>query len=207
MAKTRRPPRVSPDSKEGREIGLDDRDIEGGLAHLPDKPVVKREEPETAEPLAEFRGMMAHGVYADDEKFEFPRDLAKLDKEGPPEYAKPEHLEEPVPVFVVEQPEARKVRRECLFNKLTVTVTGGEPTRLCSVDPDRVHVYLLNADSANDALFSNQIAGVLAGNAGILPHGMTSYLRLSHQGELWAQSANATAVSLYVIQETEVSGG
>jgi hypothetical protein len=192
------------DSPQGRELGLDDRDIPGGLHHLiqeqtePARPAV----PETP---PYFRGDMAHGVPADHDKIVRPDDKPRHHGSQGVHYELPSPEPDPLPVYVVEKREKIPVRREALIDSITVAAQGGEPTRICSTDKDRVQIQLLNEDPVNIIRFASSQAELAAGEGAALPAVTNSYTKLRTQGELWAWVQAGSTARLSRIIETEIA--
>ena len=198
--RTPRRPTVSPHSGEGREIGLDDREIPSGLNHLsnPETPSAKPAVPARQH----LPAMNEHGVPDDnpDASYEQPEAGTVLISEPLPEgreyYA--------VPVYQVEEPGKGKVHRKALCNSITVPASGSDPIRVCSRDDGRVEVRILNEDPANDIRFSESIATLIEGGGALLWHGTNSYTPIPTQDELWAVGASAACV-MSVVLVTEVN--
>ena len=197
----RKPAIISPQSGEGREIGLDDREIPGGLEHLanPETPATKPVVPATRY----FKKSNDHGVPADQPDVPYDRPVAGKITAVPPVPLPPE--DSAVPVYLVEAPGKGKVRREVTAEQVTVPGNASDPVRLCSVDPDRVMVSLLVNDVANDVVISEQPSTIIEGRGAILPHTAVSYKELTTQGDLWALSTVAAGVKVSVILETEIN--
>lgn len=202
--KPRRGGNITPDSAEGRQIGLAEPPLPGGLNHLVTAPV-KTEKPEV--PAApKYPVQNAHGV-PDNWDVGYARPQA-----GKPvvyESAKPPAEHDAVPVFIVEEPGKRNVRRDMAAYQIEVPANTADPIRVCSVDRTRVQVSLRNtgvadAATAGDIQFSETIGTVVEERGALLATGATSYTRLSHQGEIWALSVNASPQKLSVILEMEV---
>ena len=193
---------VSPHSGEGRELGLDDREIPGGLNHLAnaESHVSKAHVPATEH----IKAGEAHGVPPrdPDEPYASPRPGERV---VTPKPAQLPREEDAVPVFIVEGPGRQRVRRDVAAEQITVPAAGSDPVRVCSVDSNRVQISLLNDDAANDNQFSESIGTVIEQRGAILPHGATSYRTLKTQGELWALSTAASAVKMSKIIETEIN--
>jgi hypothetical protein len=213
-AHARRPPRTPQappaDSPQGRELGLDDRDIPSGIPHLEQHKTIpgKAAVPE-APPV--FRGDMQHGVPAGpDDNFVKPADKLERGHQARKHGSQPVHYEmppaepDPLPVYLVEKREKVPVRREAIIDSITVAAQGGEPTRICSEDPDRVQIQLLNEDPVNIIRFAATQAELSSGTGAALPAVTNSYTRLRTQGELWAVVAAPATARLSRIIETEI---
>lgn len=196
---SRRPVNVS--EGEGREIGLDDREIPGGLNHLLN-PEIQESKPNVPA-RRHFKDDVAHGVpiAAPDEPYASPPEDEKVITFNPvplpPEDAA-------VPVFIVEHPGKGKVTRSTAAEQVTVAGNAGDPTPIARTDAQRVSIRLLNEDVANDVRFSEDRSVVIEGRGALLKHGF-DYLTLTTQKELWAQSVAITPVVLSVIIETEIN--
>lgn len=203
----RQPPSVVDDEDpEARDVGASSRTqgvpsaIPGGRPHLSNPQTVRQSVPiPDAQP--EIRGVNAHGVLPDShttrERAEFmrgPNDLKPI----VPQYDPPFVHEPAIPVRIVET--ASSTRRAATGRHFSVNATGGEPTRLCSIDRERVAVLLLNEDASSNVRIADS-QGALAGGAGaLLMKSMTSYLRIDTQGEVWAVSADSGTPAVSIIQ-------
>jgi len=212
-ARARRPPKPpAADSPQGRDIGLDDRQIPSGIPHLVQEQTVAAK-PAVPERPPIFRGDMQHGVPAIagvDDNFTDPDDKitpgheARRHGSQPVRYQLPPPDPDPLPVYIVERSKKIPVRREALMGSITVAAQGGEPTRICSTDPNRVQISLLNEDPVNIIRFASTQTALSSGDAAALPAVTNSYLRIRTQGELWAVVAAAATAKLSVIIETEI---
>lgn len=207
--KQHRPPEITPDSPEGHDIGLPDKNIPGGIYHQQNYPTV-HSKPEVGDPLPYYRGMMAHGVPVDEHGV-YDRADGKR-KEYHPEYEKiPEHPA-PVPVYLVEDESGARPLLKATTKHFQVPLITGEPESICGQDGNRHAVRLLNEDSSNNIRIGTlpELAVDLANNliigGALLPKSMTNYLTLETQGPLYALSTatSGTGPILSVIIETEV---
>ncbi len=131
-----RPPELSPERK--REYGIDDRDIPGGKPHLGNKQVLEQQLT-AAEPLGQFRGMMAHGVP--------PAEYGLHDREHHGKAYQPhfEQLREPpspVPVYLVQR--SGRGLKHTAMKHFQAPPIGSEPVQICGQDTSRSTVRLLN---------------------------------------------------------------
>jgi hypothetical protein len=191
----------------GRQLGLDDRDIPGARTHLvnAESPGTRPKEGKAGEL---FDGMNAHGV---------PDTLAEPGYEVPsshvgqaPRPAPEPSIADAVPVYMVETPGKRTVMRVTgMFNVLAPANTASLPARLCSEDPRRVEVRVLNEDPVNDVrvamLEDLNDGGEGGGNSAgaLISHCASSYTTIPTQGELFCHSINGTAVRVSVMLITE----
>lgn len=189
------------DAEYGIEPG---RHVPGGEIHVTNKQVIREQVP-TGEPLAPFRGMMAHGV---------PPEHGLVDRDDPaggrkpevPSYADLPKSRPAIPVYIVEEAGGPRPLRSAAPYNVTLDADTGEARRLCGKDPARKAVLLLNEDSSHDARIGQRIADVEGGGGALLKAGATSYLRLATQDELWAISADTGTPAVSVIQEFELEG-
>src|SRR5487761_569 len=93
-----RPPVLGTDLPADKQAGygIDDRDIPGGQTHLVNYPTVTQKVP-TAEPLDEFRGMMAHGVPPKEAETGHYDRQAPAGNRREPRYARPSRTATAVP--------------------------------------------------------------------------------------------------------------
>lgn len=207
------PPRSTPRATTGleeRRYGAGDyRGIPGGIQHVDANAPVTHEKPLVAEPLAEFRGMMAHGVK--------PEDVGHYQREMHPERPYHPHYKDlppavvPVPVYVVEGGAGPKPRARCAFRHITAPAAGSEPVSISGAGLSQSLVQILNEDSthncrvgelsdlAYDAANSTVIGGAR------LPANATGYTVLRTQSPLYVVSETSSTVVLSIIQEYEVA--
>lgn len=195
------------DTPAGRQLGLDSREIPGGINHLvnPESP---SQRPKQGTAGALFDGMNAHGVLDTlaEPGYEVPNTHAGKAPRPEPEPV----LEDAVPVYMVEAPGKRTVIRVSgMRNVLVVANTAAAPTRLCSEDPRRVEVRLLNEDPVNDVRVG-QFEDINDGGEGggsqdgiLLSHCASTYTTIPTQYELFARSLNSSTVRVSVMLITE----
>lgn len=194
---TQRPPELSPGQK--AEYGIDDRDIPGGRTHLIN-PQTRQQKTPAPEQLAEFRGMMAHGVPPEGHTYHRPA------KSYQPEYADLRKPPVPVPVYIVEDSAGSRPFKNIFTNTITVPSGAIEPVRLCSNDPGRIHVAFLNESSTGKGVRFGQMQQVEASQGALLPASMSSYVRIEGHSELFALSLDSNSYTISVILETETPG-
>lgn len=195
-----RTPALTPE--QDAEYGLDPgRKIPGGERLVVNRQVIRQDVP-AAEPLAEFRGMMAHGV----PPHEF--EDRKPEHQGPrvPRYAPLPAKRPAIPVYIVEEAGGSRPLRSAAPRSVQLGAAGGQSVRLCGKDPSRKNVLILNESSSSDVRFGQRPGDVEAGTGALLPWPGNSYLRLSTQDELWAISADAGTPAVSVIEEFESAG-
>lgn len=217
-AQSRRTPKApAPGSPQGREIGLDDRDIPSGLHHL------VQESPRDIIPAVPetppyFRGDMAHGVPAEHDKIVRPDDKLEPGHEARKHGSQPVHYElpspepDPLPVYIVEKKEKIPKRREAITRVVSVAAFGGEPTRICSEDRERVSIRMFNeaASTGTTIRVGNTQAAVAGVTAtapgdGIALVGQIWSPKLETQGELWGVAMATSAQTMSMVIETEVN--
>jgi len=219
---SKNPPRstgeVDPESMEGRGAGASRRTqgvpspIPGGRPHIGNHPSVRREPPIPA-PQQEYRGILAHGVPEDTYTTAERADMIRGGPNDAHGQHTPHHTGErrerplPVPVYMVQPAGGPEVFLTAGAISRTMPANGGEPIRLCGRDPKRARVLLLNEDASHNVRFAQRQADLISGPGGgggaLLPKGMTSYLVLSCQDELWAWSADSGTPAVSIVQEYE----
>lgn len=194
------------------QYGSFDKGIPGGIRHVDANAPVEHQEPAVAEPLEEFRGMMAHGVP--------PADVGHYNREMA-EHArhpyKPGHEEippgtAPVPVYIVEGGSGPRPLAHASTRHITVPAAGGEPVSVCGQDASRSLIQLLNEDSTHNCRFGQlgdlqydpQNTAVTGGAR--LPAGATGYTVIRTQGPLYVVSEDSGTPVLSVILEFEIPG-
>ena len=193
---------------ESREFGVPQADLPGGKTHVVNPPTRQVKPGGVPERPADYHKY--HGVPSDDGPYELPPgDITP----GPAPMPAP-MVHEAVPVYIVEEPEKHRVRRDCVATNINIPAAGAEPTRVCSENPQRVEILILNEDSNNDIRFSSDLTelittgaqgtGPAAGGA-LLWHGTNSYTKLRTQGELWAVSTAAASVRMSVVEISDVN--
>lgn len=206
-------PTITPDSPQGRQIGLAEKPLPGGQTHLVNPPV-KHQKPAVPDQRSEgFDGMLAHGVP--------PLHHGVYDRHVPgtkhgdykPEYEKPAEQIVPVPVWVVESPRANR-HVITVTKHVQVPVFGNEPVSICEDDGDRVAVYVMNEGIASGTgvrigqlsdLTFDMANSLIVGGA-LLPNSMTNYLKLEGQSAIYIVSMDTHQPYVSVIIETEVAG-
>lgn len=194
---TGRQPALSP--QQDAEYGIEPaRQIPGGETHLVNRQVIRQEVP-APEPLAQFRGMMAHGVPPHE-----TRDRKPPGKQHPvPAYAPEQKTRPAIPVYIVEDAGGSRPLRSAAPQSITLEASTGEARRLCGKDASRDSVLLLNESSSSDIRFAQRISDLVNGGGALLPWPGNSYLRVRTQDELWAISADSGTPAVSVIQEFE----
>src|SRR6185437_12899270 len=188
MSRTSRRPSVSPHSGEGREIGLDDREIPGGVNHIgnaethPNKAAVpaRRHVPSINE----------HRVpdpdpdqpYADPNSGE--KVLIPVSPALPEEHYA-------VPVYQVQAPGKGERYRESICEFITVPAPTAVPVLVCGRDDERIEIRLLNEDANNDIRFAENPDTLIEGRGALLWHGTNSYTQVPTQGYLYALGVTA----------------
>jgi len=203
-------------------------DIPGGKPHLVNPPAyVNRDNRRAAvdrrKPVDYHR---EHDVPPEDAAtdYDVPRNLVHADFGESGEQAREAHIREAVepdavPVYIVEKGgDEKKIRVLAAFNIDVVPWGGGSgqaATRICSRDPNRVEIRILNEDSNIDIRFSSDleelssntadVQGTGAGGSGaLLWHGTNSYTDLKTQDEIWAVTTSTSAsarMSVIIITE------
>lgn len=146
---TGRAPELTPEQIQ--EFGIDEREIPSGIAHNDKNPVVQHEKPKVAEPLAEFRGMMAHGVPPEGNHYQ--RDPRLTGQVGRV-HVKPVDIPEspvPVPVYIVEESGGSRALMHTATKHFAAPVIGTEPAQICGQDTKRRSVRILNEGIAGTA--------------------------------------------------------
>lgn len=202
-----------PDSSEGRDIGESARQdpsgspIPGLTGNIVNQETVRQQVP-VGEPLPEHRGIMAHGVPAEDDTTE---ERAQSERGGPNE-DRPRKLpgQEPrqrppaIPVYVVEHDGGPDVFLSSAPRHITVPDNAVDPVRICGRSPRRKRIGLLNEDTATNIRFAQRISDLTNGGGALLPWPATSYLWLDTQDELYACTVSASlSVVMSVIEEFE----
>ena len=201
-----------PDSPLGREIGESARqDPAGSPINSNTGNIVNHEtgwqEVPTGEPLAEFRGPMAHGVPPEldttAERAEAERGPQHA-RRGKVSYERPAERPPAVPVYIVEEHGGPEVFRTAYPRHITVPNTANDPVRVCGRGRGRNRIALLNEDATTDVRFAQSPAGLAGGGGALLTHGLTAYQWFETQDELYAQTISASlTVVMSVIEEFE----
>ncbi len=217
-----RAPEIDPDSGEGREIGMSDRmqggpsPIPGGAVHVVNAPTVRQKTPAPDAP-PEIKPINAHGVMPGTAT---TRDRADLERgtngHNPPKaHYQPsgDPPPPPVPVVIVEQGDPGGSYRSSAPHSFLVPGNTSDMTRLCGRDQSRRYLYVLNEDATHSARFAQRPTDLVIQDAtgktiggALLPAGMSSYLRLSTQDELWIVSSDTNTPRISVIQEFDQAG-
>jgi hypothetical protein len=193
--------------------GSFDKGIPGGIRHADANPdaLATVTQPAAAEPLEEFRGMMAHGVPPQTGEH-YQREMQDHARHPyQPEYSKPAPAIIPVPVYTVERASGYRPLADASARRITVPAAGSEPAEICGQDENRSLVQLLNEDSTHNCrigklenLAYDAQNQVIVGGAR-LPAAATGYTVLRIQGPLWAVSETSSAVVISVITEYEIA--
>jgi hypothetical protein len=191
------------------QYGSFDKGIPGGIRHVDANPdaVATVARPAVAEPLEEFRGMMAHGV-APGTGEHYQREMAEHARHPyQPGYEKLPPDITPVPVYIVEEAGGGASFRSASPRHITCPASGAaEPARVCSVNPRRTAIMLLNEDTSNDIRFG-KLSQVSTGGGALLPWPSNSYLTINTQDELFAISAGSGTPLLSIIEVFEGEAG
>jgi len=215
--RTQRTATIEPGTDAGRNIGLSDRQsadgspIPGGRPHLGNHPTVRQSTP-TPAPRPEFRGVMAHGVPPGPgtahERAEAMRGPNSA-RDPRPKFQTPSDPPPPppVPVYEVTAPGSVAEIRGGSFRRYTVNATGGEPTHLLPENPKRVEFQIINESATSNILLAHsrgdtgQVTSVC-----LLPKGMTGYLKLVIQDDIWAISADTGTPTVSIIETSGKNG-
>lgn len=193
------------------QYGSFDKGIPGGIRHVDANAPAGQQEPAVAEPLDEFRGMMAHGVPPLDVGH-YNREMAEHARHPyKPRYEDLPPAASPVPVYIVEGTAAPGVIRGAYPRSITCPAsTSAEPARLCGRNPDRVEIRLLNEDTATDIRIAADLAALAAGTGALLPWPSNTYLAIPTQGELWAIGATGSGTPrlsiIEIFEQAAVTG-
>jgi len=169
VAKPRRP-QVSPESGEGKELGLDGREIPSGLNHLanPETPAAKPKVPA----VRHFKDDIAHGVPITDPDVPYSVPAAGRIPVLPP--APIPVIDTAVPVYIVEESGKGKVHRESVPSSIMIPGNASDPVRITSRDLQRVRIMLLNEPAPVTIVADNAPIVAGAGTAIVtLPAGAT----------------------------------
>lgn len=209
-------PEVDPDSFEGHKLGMSKRvqgapsPIPGGKDHIIN-PQTFRQRPEAPAPsdFTDQPDQNAHGVppstHTGATRAQIMRGKLAAKRGDDQYYTEPSTPVRPIPVVVVESLADAAVYRAAV-PRLLKAPAAADPFPICGLDPDRVQVLLLNEDPANGVRFATTPADLAGGGGGLLPAGMSSYLRLPTQDHLYGYSPTGSAVTISVIQVFEHKG-
>lgn len=181
MSRTPRRPRISADSGEGREIGLDDRELPGGLPHISN---AETHQSKAAVPARRHvPNINEHRVPDADPDAAY--ELPEAGKVKEPRYAPPVKEEYALPVYIRAHPGKAPQHTLSMGDQILVPATGNDPFPLCGKDYKRFEVQLLNEDAANDIRWSHERDILIEGKGALLKHGATSYTKIRTQDEVW----------------------
>jgi hypothetical protein len=201
---------VTPESAEGRNIGLSDRQlgtpspIPGGDQHLLNRQTMRQKAPIPA-PKPEYRGMMAHGVPAGTHSAHERADAMRgpnATHDPKPRYHKAPEEPAPIPVKIVSNGNGDTFRTASPYH-FTLPAQGSDPIRLCGRDYSRKEVHLLNESSSSNIRFATRPSDLNNNGGALLPWPTNSYLKIETQDELYAVSADTGTPIISVIQVTE----
>lgn len=209
----RRPPEITDqEDPQARYIGGSPRTqgvpspIPGGRPHLTN-PATHRQDVPVPEPRPEYRGILAHGVHPDThttrERAEFERGPNHHDPLRPRYQAPPKDEVPPVPVYLVQRGDGRKVNRTNAPRHIQLQASTGEPVRVCGVNLGRVKIQLLNESTSSDIRFAQRPSDLVNGGGALLPWPANSYQDFVTQDELWAISADSGTPKLSIVEEFE----
>jgi hypothetical protein len=212
-----RKPVVTPDSGEGREIGMSDRmaeggpegkdksPIPGGISHLGNAPTVRQHAAVPDQAPREYEGIMAHGVPPSDHTT-----TERAEAERGPNTAhdpQPKYLAAPkkpaaVPVQIVQ---TRKIQTVATAS-YTIPAQGSAAVRIAGRDYTRTRILLLVETAAGAAgaaptgiRFDHEVSELDVNKGALLRAGAVSYLKLECNDELFAVSNDGSACTLSVI--------
>lgn len=207
---------VTPDSPEGREIGMSERqDPSGGpinsqTGNIVNYPTV-RQEPKVGAAFPEHRGIMAHGVppetLSTEERALMERDgTAQHNPPLPPEHYVPRKKPTPVPVYITEPEGGSDVFLTASPRNLNVpAINTADPVRIAGRNVKRNRIGLLNESTSTNIRFAKLPSDLVNGGGALLPWPNTSYSWFETQDELYALtvSAGGTAATISIIEEFE----
>lgn len=203
MGRTSRRATIAPDSGEGRQIGLDDREIPGGLEHIGN---AETHQDKVEVPASrQTPSINMHRVEDDNPDAHYAKPKAGRDTpRRKPEPIVPELHS--VPVYVVEQPGKVAKHRQAFADNMTVHILSDavDIQQICGRDASRVEVRILNEDPNNDIRFSHDRGILLEGRGSLLWHGTNSYTTIPTQDELYAVAVTADCL-MSIILVTEVN--
>jgi hypothetical protein len=195
--RTRQTPRAN--SGEGRELGIDDRNIPGGLEHLvsPETPPTKPQVPAQRR----LKDDVAHGVpITDPDK---PYAKPEAGKIQLPVFTRPPEEEIAVPVYQVERPgDARTIRT--FISGGPVTLVPGEVRRIADRDSKRVKLYVNNEGAtAANYIRVGSLEDADAGMGFGIP-GNRTIQEFTTQDELWVVNVSTGNIPISWGYDTEV---
>ena len=206
-----RPAVIDPDSPEGQYQGQSDlmqgypSPIPGGKVHIVNPETMRHPVP-IADSDPGIVDLNAHGVqpgtHTSRERAEGMRGPNAL-KFIRPETAPARRFAEPVPVFIVTQPNKPKTLITSSPRKITLQASTGEPVRVAGQDRTRLSISLLNESTASNIRFAQKPSDLNNGNGALLPWPANTYLKMVTQDELWAISADSGTPVLSVVMEFE----
>ena len=196
------------------QYGSFGKGIPGGIRHVDANPnaLATVAEPAVAEPLEEFRGMMAHGV-APGTGEHYQREMQDHARHPyQPEYEDLPPGITPVPVYVVESGAGPRPLAHASTRHIIAPAAGTEPVSVCGQDINRFLVQMLNEDTTHNCRFG-QLADLqwdsanskITGGAR-LPAGATGYTVVKTQGPLYVVSEDSNTPALSIILEFEITG-
>lgn len=199
------PPR-EPSEGEQREEGIGDKVLlPGGKNHIANPPVPKFKVPVPEREWPYRRAILAHGVDPDEANMQ-PRDpRLSGGQHGAPVHEEVHRGPSPVPVYVVEHGGGPDKIRAAAPRSITCPAsTTYEPARVCSINPRRIKIGILNEDTATDIRFATDLGALSAGTGALLPWPSNTYLWLETQAELFAIGATGSGTpKLSIIEVTE----
>jgi hypothetical protein len=213
---TPRKPAVTP--AEAANIGLSDlQNPEGspipGLTGNILNHETHRQRPATGDGgLAEFRGMMAHGIEPTTETQHDRASHMRGGRNAPRKLRedKPPAVVVPVPVYLVEHgdPDGKTLLSAAPRNITVPPSAGGGAgigdayVRVCGRNPRRARIGLLNEDTATNIRFATRPSDLVNGGGALLPYPVNSYSWFRTQDELFATTTSTTlSVKMSIIEE------
>ncbi len=202
------------DETEGqrREEGIGEpRDIPGGRRHVANPPLQQQKVPVPESEWPFRRALLAHGVHPDEAGRHDRKDprLSGAQGERGARLAGEEIRTSPVPVYIVEGYAGARVIRTAAPRSITCPAsTAAEPARVCSRNPDRINLLLLNEDTATDIRFAVSLGTIAAGAGALLPWPANTYLSFPTQDEVFAIGATGSGTpKLSIIEVFEEAAG
>lgn len=198
MARTSRRPRISADSGEGRQIGLDDRELPGGLPHIGN---AETHQARVAIPAHRHTPSINEHRVADENPDE-PYNLPEAGKVKAPRYQPLPKDRYALPFYQVSHPGKAPQHPLSMGDNVLAPAAGSDPFHLCGIDYSRFEVQLLNEDANNDARWSHERSILIDGKGSLLKHGATSYTKIRTQDDVWIVGVtNAVLVSTIITTE------
>jgi hypothetical protein len=191
------------------EIGLDDKQIPGGIPHQLNHPVAPHMPLDPGPYKDQFRGVLAGGVphvpatsKPKEDQFETAHKMATVNPQLSPERQQMYMPPRPTPVYVVDRPSGTRAMSRMSAYQLQINAAVSEQALVR--DKHRTHATIINETTGSSVRIGYTSIGA---QSGFLIPGLTSSPRFESQDAVWVYNPGTVAVYVSVLSEYGVTAG